>query len=111
MNRPLASLFLLVSLLSSITVAQTGTKKQRTERPASRGDLKICQGVSIPDGYIIVGYVTSPGMPAWRLPAEKTGASRLRPRLRLRITFANPRLHKPKRHVPQSVQSAHHSRA
>ena len=63
MNRPLASLFLLVSLLSSITVAQTGTKKQRAERPASRGDLKICQGVSLPDGYIIVGYVTSPACP------------------------------------------------
>ena len=63
MNRPLASLCLLVSLFSSITVAQTGTKKQRAERPAPRGDLKICQGVSLPDGYIIVGYVTSPACP------------------------------------------------
>ena len=63
MNRPLASLCLLVSLFSSITVAQTGTKKQRAERPAPRGDLKICQGVSLPDGYIIVGYVTAPACP------------------------------------------------
>ena len=63
MNRPLASLCLLVSLFSSITVAQTGTKKQRAERPAPRGDLKICQGVALPDGYIIVGYVTSPACP------------------------------------------------
>ena len=63
MNRPLASLCLLVSLFSSITVAQTGTKKQRAERPAPRGDLKICQGVSLPDGYIILGYVTSPACP------------------------------------------------
>jgi VWFA-related protein len=63
MNRPLASLCLLVSLLTSITVAQTGTKKQRAERPSPRGDLKICQGVSLPDGYIIVGYVTSPACP------------------------------------------------
>ena len=63
MNRPLASLFLLVSLLSSITVAQTATKKKRVEAPSARGDLKICQGVSLPDGYIIVGYVTSPACP------------------------------------------------
>src|SRR4026208_930018 len=63
MNRPLASLCLLVSLLTSITVAQTGTKKQRAERPSPRGDLKICQGVSLPDGYIIVGYVTAPACP------------------------------------------------
>ena len=63
MNRPLASICLLVSLFSSIIVAQTGTKKQRAERPAPRGDLKICQGVSLPDGYIIVGYVTSPACP------------------------------------------------
>lgn len=61
MNRPLASLFLIVSLLSSIALAQTA-RKQR-ERPAARGDLKICQGISIPDGYIIVGYVTSPACP------------------------------------------------
>ena len=63
MQRPVASLCLLVSLFSSITVAQTGTKKQRAERPAPRGDLKICQGVALPDGYIIVGYVTSPACP------------------------------------------------
>ena len=63
MNRPLASLCLLVSLLTSITVAQTGTKKQRAQRPSPSGDLKICQGVSLPEGYIIVGYVTSPACP------------------------------------------------
>ena len=63
MQRPLASICLLVSLFSSIIVAQTGTKKQRAERPAPRGDLKICQGVALPDGYIIVGYVTSPSCP------------------------------------------------
>ena len=65
MNRPLASLFLSVSLLSTITAAQTrkpGPKKQ-PEPPASRGDLKICQGVAIPGGYVIVGYVTLPACP------------------------------------------------
>ena len=65
MNRPLASLFLSVSLLWTITTAQTrkpGPKKQ-PEPPASRGDLKICQGVAIPGGYVIVGYVTLPACP------------------------------------------------
>lgn len=65
MNRPLASLFLSVSLLSTITTAQTrkpGPKKQ-PEPPASRGNLKICQGVAIPGGYVIVGYVTLPACP------------------------------------------------
>ena len=63
MNRTLASFFLLVSLLTPTTVAQTGAKKQRTEPPSSTGDLKICQGVSLPNGYIIVGYVTSKACP------------------------------------------------
>jgi VWFA-related protein len=65
MNRPLASLFLSVSLLSTITTAQTrkpGPKKQ-PDSPAARGDLKICQGVAIPGGYVIVGYVTLPACP------------------------------------------------
>jgi VWFA-related protein len=64
MKHTAASFLLVVSLLSAVTLAQTGVKKQR-ERPApnSRGDLKICQGVKLPDGYIIVGYVTSGACP------------------------------------------------
>jgi len=65
MNRPLSSLFLSVFLLSTITSAQTrkpGPKKQ-PEPPVSRGNLKICQGVAIPGGYVIVGYVTLPACP------------------------------------------------
>ena len=62
MKHTVASFILVVSLLSAVTLAQTGGKKQR-ERPPARGDLKICQGVAIPDGYIIVGYVTSAACP------------------------------------------------
>ena len=65
MNRPLASLFLSVSLLSTITGAQTRkpAPKKQSEPTAARGDLKICQGVALPSGYVIVGYVTLPACP------------------------------------------------
>ena len=66
MKHTAASLLVLVSLFAADALAQTGTqgaKKQR-ERPAARSaQLKICQGVALPDGYIIVGYVTSPACP------------------------------------------------
>lgn len=72
MKNTVASFFLVVSLLPAVTLAQTGAKKQR-ERPAPSGDLKICQGVAIPSGYIIVGYVTSPACPhgAYRLKKQE----------------------------------------
>ena len=59
-----ASFFLLVVLLSATAVAQNrdqGVKKSRA--PARSASLKICQGVPIPDGYVIVGYVTLPACP------------------------------------------------
>ena len=62
MKHTVASFILVVSLLPAATLAQTGAKKQR-DRPVARGDVKICQGLSIPDGYIIVGYVTSAACP------------------------------------------------
>lgn len=62
MKRPVASFFLVLSLFSSAAFPQTrepATKKQ-SERSSSRSNtLKICQGVALPDGYVIVGYVTS----------------------------------------------------
>lgn len=63
MKHPVASLFLLVSVLSAVTVAQTGQKKSRQNPPPRSGDLKICQGVALPAGYIIVGYVTTAACP------------------------------------------------
>ena len=62
MKQSVASFFLLVVLLSATAVAQTraqGAKKSR-ERPSN---LKICQGVPVPDGYVIVGYVTMSACP------------------------------------------------
>ncbi len=62
MKNSVASFFLLVVLLSATGVAQTraqATKKSR-ERPST---LKICQGVPVPDGYVIAGYVTLSACP------------------------------------------------
>src|SRR6185369_583915 len=43
---------LVVSLLSTLVFSQT--KNQRAKHDAQTKTLKICQGVPIPDGYIIV---------------------------------------------------------
>jgi Ca-activated chloride channel homolog len=62
MKNSVASFFFLAVLLSATAVSQTreqGAKKSR-ERPSS---LKICQGVPVPDGYVIVGYVTLSACP------------------------------------------------
>jgi Ca-activated chloride channel homolog len=65
MKSPVASLFLTVSLLSGIALSQTNqTVNKNRERGASRSaTLKICQGVPIPDGYVIVAYMTSSACP------------------------------------------------
>lgn len=105
MNRTLASFFLLVSLLSSITVAQTGVKKQRAERPSSSGDLKICQGVSLPNGYIIVGYVTSPACPHGAYLLKKQ-APQVSPAAAIASSVRQPAPPQTKVSRPRRVQSA-----
>jgi len=49
--------FLFLSLLSTIVFGQT------TKQRAKHKQLKICQGVPIPEGYIIVAYESSPQCP------------------------------------------------
>jgi len=54
--------FLVLSLVSAIVFGQT--PNQRAKRnPAPGKTLKICQGVPIPDGYIIVAYESSSSCP------------------------------------------------
>jgi hypothetical protein len=51
--------FLVLSLVSIIAFGQTTNK--RTKRDQAGGKtLKICQGVPIPEGYIIVAYENLP---------------------------------------------------
>src|SRR5262245_42903868 len=52
---------LVVLLLPSLAFTQTN-KKARDEKPET-GVVKICKGLEIPDGYVIVGYGTSAACP------------------------------------------------
>jgi len=62
MTRAIVRLCLVVSLLPSVAFAQTKTQKVQREK-ASGGPLRICQGVPIPPGYVIVAYETSSSCP------------------------------------------------
>lgn len=50
--------FLVLSLVSTIVFGQTTSPKAKRAAPKT-GTLKICQGVPIPEGYIIVAYENS----------------------------------------------------
>jgi hypothetical protein len=67
MRFSVASFFLVtsVSLLAAIASGQSthrGASKSGPAKP-SGGTIKICQGVPIPDGYIIIAYMTSSTCP------------------------------------------------
>jgi VWFA-related protein len=61
MKSTVAVFFLVVSLLIGISPLQAkAQKKRKTSQPVQqRGPLKICQGVPLPDNYVIVAYETS----------------------------------------------------
>ena len=67
-----ASVLLCVSLIPTVMLSQTKSKtvKQSPSQTPPlqnstprRGTVKICQGVAIPEGYVIVGYDTSSACP------------------------------------------------
>ena len=82
MKSAVASIFLSVSLLSVLSFGQSRSQtprrgpsqaeptktgksqsKQGNNEPASGGTLRICQGVPIPGGYVIVAYQNSSACP------------------------------------------------
>ena len=75
-----ASVLLCVSLIPAVTVSQTRSKTVKpspsqtgllqNSTPQSR-TVKICQGLAIPEGYVIVGYVTSSACPNGALLLSK----------------------------------------
>lgn len=81
MKRPVASFFLLVSLLLPTAAGQTRDQGARKQSPSRSNTLKICQGVALPDGYVIVGYVSSPLCPhgAYLLKRQEMPAQRQEP--------------------------------
>ena len=62
--------FLVISLVSTIVFGQTTNQRTKT--------LKICQGVPIPEGYIIVAYETSSSCPHGAYVLMKDDGSRPR---------------------------------
>ena len=69
MRLPVASLFLVtsVTLLAAIAPAQTKHRRSAPLKPPATAKagatLKICQGLPIPAGYIITGYLTQGACP------------------------------------------------
>src|SRR2546421_5583383 len=68
MKLSVASFFLVtsVTLLVAIAPAQTTQQrvsKQRAPAAVRNGTVKICQGIPIPEGYIVVAYITSSSCP------------------------------------------------
>ena len=57
--------FLALSIFTSgILLGQTPPRGTRSSAPKPRNDtLKICQGVPVPDGYVIIAYMTSSACP------------------------------------------------
>jgi Ca-activated chloride channel homolog len=73
MKSSVARFFLVVSLIPTLAFAQTRNQKPKRESP--RNDhIKICQGVPIPDGYVIVSYETSGSCPHGAYMLKKENA-------------------------------------
>ena len=73
MTRAIVRLCLVVSLLPPVAFAQTKTQRVQREK-ASGGLLRICQGVPIPPGYVIVAYETSTSCPHGAYVLKKENA-------------------------------------
>jgi len=73
MTRAIVRLCLVVSLLPPVAFAQTKNQKVQREK-ASGGPLRICQGVPIPPGYVIVAYETSSSCPHGAYVLKKESA-------------------------------------
>jgi len=60
-----AVILLLTTLISGVTKGQSPSAKssQSTATKQRNDTLRICQGVPIPDGYVIIAYMTSAACP------------------------------------------------
>ena len=89
--RYVVSFFLFVVLVPCVVSAQNSNQKGNTTAAAQNGKIKICQGVPIPEGYMIVAFQPHAAcpqgayvlqrenlVPAPQSPAVKAMASRAR---------------------------------
>jgi Ca-activated chloride channel homolog len=83
MKYVVALVLLFVSLIPAVALSQTKSKTEKPRPSQTRplqnitprsGTVKICLGITIPEGYVIVGYETSSACPngAYLLRKEET---------------------------------------
>src|SRR5947207_3505513 len=65
---------LVLTTFSSGAVTQTPRSSQSTAGKPRSDTIKICQGVPIPDGYVIVEYLTSSACPHGAYVLKKQAA-------------------------------------
>jgi hypothetical protein len=61
--RPFVAGFLVLATFTSGSFAQSRTQNKTATQRVRSETIRICQGVPIPDGYVIVGYLTSSACP------------------------------------------------
>src|SRR5690349_1912040 len=61
--RPFVAGFLVLATFTSGSFAQSRTTNKTATQRVQSDTIRICQGVPIPDGYVIIGYSTSSACP------------------------------------------------
>jgi len=61
--RPFVAGFLVLATFTSGAFAQSRTPNKTATQRVQSDTIRICQGVPIPDGYVIIGYSTSSACP------------------------------------------------
>jgi len=61
--RPFVAGFLVLATFTSGSFAQSRTQNKTATQRVRSETIRICQGVPIPDGYVVVGYMTSSACP------------------------------------------------
>jgi Ca-activated chloride channel homolog len=61
--RPFVAGFLVLATFTSGSFAQSRTPNKTATQRVQSDTIRLCQGVPIPDGYVIIGYLTSSACP------------------------------------------------
>jgi VWFA-related protein len=61
--KPFVAGFLVLATFTSGSFAQSRTPNKTATQRVHSDTIRICQGVPIPDGYVIIGYLTSSACP------------------------------------------------
>src|SRR6476646_9731499 len=61
--RPFVAGFLVLATFTSGALAQSRTPNKTATQRVQSDTIRLCQGVPIPDGYVIIGYSTSSACP------------------------------------------------